>query len=64
MLNLFKNKQKSFKSLTTSYTTEKISSILSNSERDEYNNILSDSRKKMDFNKSKFNSLNFFRSDP
>lgn len=42
MLNIFKNKQNSFndKSLTTNYITEKNINIQSNSERDEYNNII------------------------
>jgi len=42
MLNIFKNKQNSFndKSLTTNYITEKNIKIQSNSERDEYNNII------------------------
>lgn len=42
MLNIFKNKQNSFndKSLNTNYTTEKNIKTQSNSERDEYNNII------------------------
>ena len=42
MLNIFKNKQNSFndKSLNTNYILEKNHKIQSNSERDEYNNII------------------------
>jgi len=42
MLNIFKNKQNSFKdkSLTTNYITEKSIKIENNSERDGYNNII------------------------
>jgi hypothetical protein len=42
MLNIFKIKQNSFndKSLNTNYIIEKNPKIQSNSERDEYNNII------------------------
>nr|YP_010371636.1 ribosomal protein S3 [Exserohilum rostratum]UOU81290.1 ribosomal protein S3 [Exserohilum rostratum] len=42
MLNIFKNKQNNFndKSLNTNYIIEKNNKIQSNSERDEYNNII------------------------
>jgi len=42
MLNIFKNKQNNFndKSLNTNYIIEKSNKIQSNSERDEYNNII------------------------
>ncbi|RMZ69691.1 hypothetical protein GMOD_00010380 [Pyrenophora seminiperda CCB06] len=42
MLNIFKNKQNSFndKSLNTNYIIEKNNKIQTNSERDEYNNII------------------------
>jgi len=42
MLNIFKHKQNSFndKPLNTNYIIEKKDKIESNSERDEYNNII------------------------
>jgi hypothetical protein len=42
MLNIFKNKKNNFndKSLNTNYIIEKNDKIQSNSERDEYNNII------------------------